>query len=307
MRSTAPIRHALLSALVVLTLAVPSRGQDLEPRSFSQAPVGMNFGVLTYGHAGGEVLFDQAVPITEAQGRLNNLAVAYVRTLDFFGASAKAVVALPYAWGHWHGFLDGSYADVTRSGFSDLRLQLAVNFIGAPAIRMSEMKSYRNRTVVGASLQAVVPTGQYDPEKLINLGANRWAFRPRLGMSHRTGRLSLEAIASVWLFADNPDFYGGVRLHQDPLWSLQGHAVYQFPSGVWFGLGAGLSRGGKNSSNGVYGDSYKKNTRWAGILSYPLARRYSVKLLYINGIKTRLGSDFDQLSVSLQARWGGER
>ena len=279
--------------------------QDLEPRSFSQAPVGMNFAVLTYGHAEGEVLFDQAVPITDAHGRVNNLTAAYVRTLAFFGTSAKALVALPYVWGHWNGFLNDEYVDTSRSGFSDLRAQLAVNFIGAPAIKMSEMRTYANKTIVGGSLQVIAPTGQYDSQKLINLGGNRWAIRPRLGISQKIDRLSLEAMASVWLYADNKDFYGGVVMHQEPLYSFQGNAVYQFRSGIWFGFGAGISRGGKTATNNIYGDSYKKNTRWAAISSWPLSKTTSLKVVYIDGLRTRLGSNFDQISMSFQARWGG--
>ena len=47
-----------LSIIFLLLVAVPALAQDLEPRSFSQAPVDMNFAALTYAHATGEVLFD---------------------------------------------------------------------------------------------------------------------------------------------------------------------------------------------------------------------------------------------------------
>ncbi len=302
-----PIRCFSLPAVVFLILAGTATAQDLEPRSFSQAPVGMNFAALTYGYASGEVLFDQAVPITEATGRVSNVVAAYVRTLGVFGASAKFAAILPYAWGHWQGLLNGDYASTSRSGFADPRLQLSVNFLGAPAIKMSEMKTYTHNTVVGASLQVVVPLGQYKPEKLINLGQNRWAFRPRLGVSQKMGAWTLEAMGSVWLFTENPDFYGGSKVTQDPLWSVQADVIHQFPSGIWFGVGAGISRGGKTASDGVYGNTYKKNTRWAALISYPLARRHSVKLIYIDGLSTRLGADFDQISITYQMRWGGEK
>jgi len=301
-----PVCGLLVPVAVFLVMAGTAVAQDLEPRSFSQAPVGMNFVALNYGYASGEVLFDQAVPITEAHGRVNTLAAAYVRTLSVFGASAKLTGIIPYAWGHWQGLLDGEYASTSRTGLADPRVQLAVNFVGAPAIKMSQMRTYTNNTVAGASLQVVVPVGQYKPEKLINLGQNRWAFRPRVGISHKTHGLTLEAMGSVWLFTENPDFYGGAKVTQDPLWSFQANIIHQFPSRLWFGLGAGFSRGGKTASDGVYGDSYKKNTRWAAIFSYPLALRHSVKLIYIDGLRTRLGSNFDQISVSYQFRWGGE-
>ncbi len=302
---TLRFRPIVVTAALLL-LAATAGAQDLEPRSFSQAPVGMNFAALAYGHATGEVLFDQAVSITDATGRVNSLAAAYVRTLSVFGASAKVQAVLPYAWGHWSGLLDGKYASTNRSGFSDPRVQLSVNFVGAPAIKMSEMKTYTKSTVVGASLQVLIPLGQYKPEKLINLGQNRWGFRPRVGVSHKVRGWTLEAMGSVWLYTENPDFYGGKKVTQDPLWSFQGNVIHQFPSGLWAGVGAGISRGGKTTSDGVYGDNYKKNTRWAAIFSYPLTRTHSVKLVYVDGLRTRLGSNFDQITVSYQIRWGGE-
>ena len=292
--------------LVILLLSGPAAGQDLEPRSFSQVPVGMNFGALTYGYDSGDVLFDQATTITDAKGDVSKMAAAYVRTLGILGDSAKVSAVLPYAWGHWDRYLDGDFVETPRTGFSDPRVMLAVNFIGAPAITMSQMRTYKKSTVVGASIQVLVPLGQYDPEKLINLGQNRWGFRPRLGASRRNGPWTFELMGDAWLFTENPEFYGGKTLTQDPLWSLQGNVIYQFKSGIWGGVAIGGSRGGKVASDGVYSDSYKKNARWAALISYPLNPFQSLKLLYINGLRTRLGSDFDSISLTYQIRWGGK-
>ena len=38
------------------------------------------------------------------------------------------------------------------------------------------------------SLTVNAPTGQYDGTKLINVGTNRWAFKPEVGLSHPVGR-----------------------------------------------------------------------------------------------------------------------
>lgn len=263
------VSRFFIVSIVVIFLAGTAVAQDLEPRSFSQTPVGMNFVALFYGLAGGEVLFDQAVPITDAHGTVNTLGAAYVRTQGFFGASSKVKVVIPYAWGDWDGYLSGDYVSTSRTGFSDPQIQWSVNFLGAPAITMSEMRTYNKHTVVGASLQVSVPLGQYDPEKLINLGQNRWGLRPRLGFSHSKKGWTVEGMGSVWLYTENPDFYGGHKVTQDPLWSMQGNVIRQYRSGIWFGLGFGISRGGKVASDGIYTDTYKKNTRWAAVFPIP--------------------------------------
>lgn len=300
-------RHilSLLWAVGTLWGASAVLAQDLEPRSFSQAPIGMNFGVVAMGHATGNMLFDQATTLENVTGELTSVAGVYVRTLSFFGVSAKASAAVPMVWGDWEGEFQGERATASRRGLADPMAELSVNFIGAPAMTMKEMRHYKQKWVVGTSLKVALPLGQYDPDKLINLGANRWGFRPRLGASYKSGPWSLEAIGSVWLFTANDDFWGGALLEQDPLWSAQFSGVYQFPSRVWVGLGAGLSRGGRSKTNGIASDTYKKNTRWAVILAVPVNRQHSLKLVYINGLRTRVGSDFNQATLAWSVRWGG--
>jgi len=100
---------------------------------------------------------------------------------------------------------------------------------------------------------------------------------------------------------------GGALLEQGPLWSSQYSAIYQTKSGIWFGLGAGLSRGGQTKTNGIATDTYKKSTRWAVIVSYPLNRQHSLKAIYINGLRTRSGADFDQVSLAWSMNWGGRQ
>ncbi len=297
--------YGLLPVLIVIGAASTTLAQDLEPRSFSQAPTGMNFVVVAVGHSEGDMLFDQATTLKNVTGTIVSVAGAYVRTLNFFGFSAKASAVIPVVWSDVEGTYRGEQAQASRRGLADPLLGLSVNFIGAPALKMSEMRNYKQKWVVGASLKAAVPLGQYDPAKLINLGTNRWSFRPRLGASYKSGPWSLEAIGSVWLFTDNNDSFGGALLEQDPLWSSQFSAIYQFPSRLWVGLGAGLSRGGRSKNNGIASDSYKKNTRWAAIVAVPLNRQHSLKFVYINGLHTRVGSDFNQIKMSWSLRWGG--
>jgi len=303
------VNHFSLSRLVLVVALMCIVGnataQDLEPRSFSQTPVGMNFAVVSLGHAEGDMLFDQATTLEDVTGTITSGAAGYVRTLDFFGASAKASVVAPIVWGDWEGVYRGEQASASRRGLADPLLELSVNFLGAPAMKMSEMRGYEQEWVVGASLRMSVPVGQYFPDKLLNLGTNRWAFRPRLGVSYKSGPLTLEAMGSVWLFTDNEDFLGGALLEQGPMWSSQFSGVYQLPSRVWFGLGVGFSRGGQTRTNGIAADTYKKNTRWAAIVSVPLNRQHSLKFAYINGLRTRAGADFDQFNLAWSMHWGG--
>jgi hypothetical protein len=57
---------------------------------------------------------------------------------------------------------------------------------------------------LAAAVKVVVPTGQYDPTKLINNGSNRWAFKPELGYSERWGHWLLDAYGGAWFFTTKP-------------------------------------------------------------------------------------------------------
>jgi hypothetical protein len=281
--------------------------QDLEPRAFSNAPVGLNFVLAGYAYSTGNLLFDDAVAaalkIQEASGRIHQGVIGYVRTVDFFGLSGRVGVIVPLAAGRWEGIVADTFATVSREGFADPRLLFSIGFIGAPALGGREFVSYRERAVVGASLQVIAPLGQYDPARLINLGSNRWSFKPRVGMSYTRGHWTLELYGSVWLFTDNPDALGQ-RIEQDPIYSLEGHGIYSFRPGLWLAVNAGYGTGGRSSVGGEIKNDFRKDSRLGAQLSVPLARRHSLKLVYVTSASTRIGADFDTFSLLYQYRWG---
>jgi hypothetical protein len=300
------LRLLLLIVILSMLVLVPaSTAQDLEPRAFSPAPVSMNFGLLSYGYGEGNVFFDQSLPVEDATGTLHSATMGYLRTLDFFGATAKLGAAVPFAWGDYKGLWLDQPASASRRGFADPLVSFAVNFVGAPARTLQELAAYREGTIVGASLLASVPLGQYDPSKLINLGSNRWAFRGRIGASHRLGPWSLELMGELWAFTRNPEAFGGVSISQDPLLAVQFNAIRQFRRGFWIGVGVGYGEGGQTTVSGVTKDTRQINKRFGATLVYPLDSRQSLKLIYFNSISTVVGADFDRWSLAWQVRWGG--
>ena len=76
--------------------------------------------------------------------------------------------------------------------FGDPAVRFAVNLIGQPALGPKEFFARKPETTLGASIVVSIPAGQYDSAKLINLGTNRWAFKPELGLSYPRGPWDLE-------------------------------------------------------------------------------------------------------------------
>jgi hypothetical protein len=300
----ARLRLVVVAAAAVLLAAGAARAQDLEPRAFAPAPKGLNFALLGYGYSAGNIFFDPALPIEDAQGEVQSVMLAYVRTLSLFGMSSKLAALVPYAWGDWDGYLEGEYRTRTATGFADPGLQLTVNFVGAPAFSLQEMVTYREGTIVGASLLVKFPLGQYDPDRLINLGTNRYTFVPRLGVSHRMEQWTFEAILSASFYTDNDDAYQDTELSQAPLWGLVLDTIYQFKPGMWLGVGAGVGTGARTTIDGVPKDTYQQNMRLGATFVYPLSVRSSLKATYIKSLKTDRGADFDSVTLAYQLRWG---
>lgn len=300
------VKTSCLAVILLIWLCgTAAMAQDLEPRSFSPAPKGLNITGLTYTHSNGNVFFDKALPIDDATGIIHGATGLYARTFGLFGKSAKAVALVPFAWGDWEGLVNGQPASTSRRGFGDPGVLLAVDLVGAPASDLKDFVAYKEGMIVGASVLVVVPLGQYDPSKLINLGSNRWVFRPRLGFSGRVKRFTLEAMFDAYFFTENSEAYGGSTITQEPLYAMQANVIYSFRRGMWLAVTAGIADGGRPTVNGVEKDKIENQTRLGGVLVFPFAKRYSIKVSYTNSVRTAIGGDYDLFGLSFQYKWGG--
>ena len=105
-------------------------------------------------------------------------------------------------------------------------------------------------------------------------------------------------------FTDNHDFYGGRTRSQDPLYSLQGHAIYGFGSGVWTSFDVTYFAGGRSTIDDVVGNDLQQNWRVGATLAIPMGRLDSIKFSASSGVSARTGNNFDALGIAWQHRWG---
>jgi len=298
-------KHAAALALsCALSFLAPAHGQQMEPRSYANAPIGLNFLVAGYVHQEGDVLLDPSVPVTDLSAKVDLGVLGYVRVVDFWGQSGTIGLALPYGSITASGKIQEQSARVTRSGFGDPALKVAVNLYGAPSMSLAEFRDYRQDTIVGVSFLVTAPWGRYDPTKLVNLGTNRWSFKPELGVSKGFGNWVLEGAAGATFFTSNDQYIGANTREQAPLYAVQGHAIYNFNERTWASLDATFYAGGRSSLNGVENDDRQQNSRWGGTFARSLDLRNSIKLYYSNGATVRAGSNFSIAGVAWQYRWG---
>ena len=299
------IRVCLVLLMTWLTTgARDSIGQDLEPRTYSNTPIGLNFLIAGYSYSSGGVVTDSSVPLENADVRSHLALLAYARSIDVWGSSGKFDVIVPYAWTSGSAELNGQPNERDVSGLGDPRLRLSVNFVGAPALTLEEYADYRQDLIVGASLQVTVPAGQYDSDKLLNIGTNRWTISPEIGVSKALGPLILELAAGVSIYTDNDDFFGGNTRSQDPLYAVEAHAIYGFESGIWIALDGTYYTGGETSIDGIANDDLQSNVRVGMTIAVPVDRYNSIKINASSGVSARTGSDFDVIGIAWQYRWG---
>ena len=163
--------------------------QDLEPRSYANLPRGLSAINVLYSLSHGNVLSDPSLPISDFKITVQTIGASYFHTFALANRLARVQVILPYA--HMFGNLKLNGVDTSgeRNGFGDTRVRFGINLIGSPALDRKQFASFQQKTIVGVSFVTSVPTGIYYKDKRINIGSNRWAFKPEVGVSRRFERV----------------------------------------------------------------------------------------------------------------------
>ena len=292
-----------------LIFPAPAAAQDLDPRAYARAPVGLTFAIAGLSFSSGGVLTDPTLPVDDVHADIWTPSVGVAQTFNLFGKTAQALAALPYSWATVTGDVADQAQRVERSGLSDMRLRVSVLLAGAPAMTPQQFAKSARKPILGASLMVSAPTGQYDSRHLINLGTNRWAFKPELALSYPVGQKWLvDVYAGVWMFTSNGSFYPGTAARtQAPITALQAHVSYSLSLKAWAAFDATWYGGGQASVNGLPQGTSASNSRVGATLVFPVGNRHSIKVACSTGAIVRFGADFTTLSVGWQTGWLNRR
>lgn len=299
---------AFLIICFLLLLTGRAHGQDVEPRRWTPLPVGINIIGAAYGYSTGDVAFDPVLKIEDAKVDLHTVVFSYSRTLGLFGRSARFDALVPLQHATWEGLLDGAPASVSREGFADPAFRLSVNLFGAPAAGMEEFQkravAQPVSTVIGAAISVGVPLGEYFEDKLLNLGQNRYVFRPQIGVLHTRGKWSYELTGSTYFFTDNDEFFGGNTLKQEPVHALQAHVIRVFKPGLWASVSAAYGWRGETTVNDVPKNNDKIDVLAALSVGLPITQRQGIKLVYLRSQTHRItGADLETLMIAWSTRF----
>ena len=285
MGNAAPSLFKYILLTSVLFYLPNSYAQDVEPRRWSSLPLGINVVGAGYAYTWGDVFFDPVIGAEDVIYRGNGFVANYVRPFRLGNKLARVDILLPVSFSRWEGLLNGVPTSVDRNGLADPRVRLSLNLTGPPPTGAKELQEYRAAhpvfTTFGVSLAITVPLGQYSNTKLINLGGNRFVFRPQAGFVHYWGPSSYELTTSLVYFTRNNDFFNNGELEQRGLFAFQTHLIRQFKKRYWGSISVGHNQGAASIVNQQFNDDRRENFVGAVSIGTSFAGNQGIKLAYV--------------------------
>lgn len=189
-------------------------------------------------------------PGTEA--RINVGSFSYARIMSIFGRTGGPGFSIPYLSVKSTNSATGKTL-LDLDGWGDPSLTFDVNLFGADAMPREEFALTPPRTYGSLHLALGTPWGNYDPDRLSNLGGNRWTGKATLNysMTGDEGVSWLDLYATAKVFGDNNDYFGGREQSQEPIFSLESHYSRNVTPRIWLGGGLAYTTGGQLEIDGV--------------------------------------------------------
>jgi hypothetical protein len=286
------VKFFCISLISVLSASF-AYAQEIEARAYSNAPIGMNFvtGGLAQAKSGSYTLDTQALSLTHV--------------FDVAGQSGRLTMVLPYAELTGTGRIGNQSINASAEGLSDPLIKASVNLYGAPALSNSQFKDYQQDLIIGASLAASIPWGEYNNSQLLNVGANRSLIQPGFGASQAIGPWRLELAGMATIYTSNNSYMGSNTLSQNPIYSGETHVIYYFPNTAWISADATYFTGGQTYLNNAPISGTQENWRFGSTLSYPIDKQNSIRFTGSKGVYSRADTSYSALGISWQFRWGG--
>lgn len=292
-----------IATFVLLLSPVVASAQELEPGAYWPLPKGLNIATIVASVNWGDVAFEPSLPVDDAAATISTTAFVLTRAFGVGGRSANAAVVLPVVGGHLEGRYLGEFTEVDRFGVGDPKLKFAVNLFGAPAMTPSEFAAYRQRLIAGVSVTVMPPLGQYDSSRLINLGTNRWSFKPEVGLARTYGKWVVELMVGGWFFTDNDNFAGGRTREQAPVVAMQVHVTHRFTPMMWLAADANFFAGGRTTIDGRPNLDLQRNSRIGATFSKALDRHQAIRASVSRGAYTTIGADFTSMALGYNYAW----
>ena len=300
-------RRVLLAFVAIGAFCFPryGYGQFTDPRTYANTPADLNQLELDYAYASSNGSIDTALVIRGAHLDLNQATVSYTRTFGVLNNLAWLKASVPFA--SVSGHVSGTSLSRSVAGGADASLEIGALLVGAPALSAAEFETYQPATTVGVSLTVTGPSGEYDPNKVVNLGSDRWSFKPQIGISYPFGpeqKWVFDSYLYAYFFTDNTAYHGKEVLSQRPLPGLEAHISYNVAPNFWASLDTNYCFRGSTIVDGVGQDDAQKSLAVGAEANWALNSRNSIALVFAKAIVHENAPAYTGVSLKYFYTWG---
>jgi hypothetical protein len=300
-------KRLLLVCFTLVVLCTPDRvyAQFTEPHTYDNTAVGTNQLELAYVYARANASIDTSLIVTGARFNLNQGTISYTRYFGFVHRLVWVEASIPLA--DLNGSVSGTNIHGSATGTGDSSYAVSALLKGGPVLSVAQFADYKPITTVGVSLTITAPTGEYNPNKLLNLGSDRWSFKPEIAVSHPFGpqqKWEIEAYANSYFFTDNTSYRGKEILRQHALPGLEGHISYSFIDSLWASLDARYSFRGTTFVNGLNQNNAQRNFSLGSEVNVSLNPRNSLVFEFDKAVLHQNGPALSGIAVKYNYSWG---
>jgi hypothetical protein len=292
-------------ALAVLHVPKQASAQFSGPRTYDNTPVGINQVELSYTYVHANASIDTSLIITGANFNLNQGIIDYTRYFGFLHRLTWVEASVPVAG--LGGSISGTNIHGSTTGAGDSSYEFAMLLKGGPALSLTQFENNEPTTTLGVSVIVTAPTGLYHANKILNLGSDRWSFKPEIALSHPFGpehKWEFDAYANSYFYTDNTSYHGREILQQQPLPGVEGHISYSFNDSLWASLDTRYSLRGTTLVNSVDQKNTQQNFILGTEINVSINSRNSLVFEFAKALVHQNGPALVGFSVKYDYTWG---
>ncbi|TJZ75489.1 transporter [Chitiniphilus eburneus] len=269
---------ACLASLCALPVAHADNARD-----WQNMPINVPVGFAYYFNIDSNTAFDTNLPIKGADTNIDAGLLRFAYAFDLGNGLVSAVQVLqPYA--SVDLALDQTDFHAKQAAWGDTSLVFATNIFGGKALTLEEFAKFQPETFLSGAVWVTAPTGSYDGNRTINIGANRWAFKPELAFGHPFGNSWIEVNGWLQWYTDNDNYQGGSTLSQDMKLGLEAHYSYNFTPAFWVSADVFYTWGGETQIDGTDQDNRADTWQMGVGAQLALSPKDAVSAAYINTV-----------------------
>lgn len=298
------------SAAALLFGLLPGIAAADGARDWMNLPIDTNLVYLYYNHVQSNTQLDTTLPVQGVNATMNMALVRYAYSFPVAGKTGGIQFLLPYSWASAN--IDSPIAplasrEFSKNGTGDLTVVLAANLFGAPALTREAFAKATPQTLLTSAVFLTVPIGQYDRNKPVNFGGNRWVVKPQLAFNYHFGKSMLSVNGNVSFYTENGEYFqpdGQGKLQQAPLGTLEAHYSYSFNRALWAAVDMVYSNGGQTRINGVKQDNAQNTLKLGVSGSFNFTPTDAVAASFLKTVSTPAGAaNVKVFSINYNHAW----